>query len=90
TGAVVCRVAPSFIRFGTFELPMSRDDNELLQALADHTISLHFPEIADGRTEGFEAADYVAWFREISKRTAEMIVHWQRVGFVHGVMNTDN
>ena len=50
TGAVVCRVAPSFIRFGTFELPMSRDDNELLQALADHTISLHFPEIADGRT----------------------------------------
>ena len=90
TGAVVCRVAPSFIRFGTFELPMSRDDNELLQALADHTISLHFPEITDGRTEGFEAADYVAWFREISKRTAEMIVHWQRVGFVHGVMNTDN
>ena len=90
TGAVVCRVAPSFIRFGTFELPMSREDNELLRALADHTIALHFPEIADGRTEGFEAADYVAWFAEVARRTAAMIVHWQRVGFVHGVMNTDN
>ncbi len=90
TGAVVCRVAPSFIRFGTFELPMSRDDNDLLRALADHTISLHFPEIADGRTEGFTADDYVAWFGEIARRTAAMIVHWQRVGFVHGVMNTDN
>ena len=90
TGAVVCRVAPSFIRFGTFELPMSREDTELLRALADHTISLHFPEIADGRTEGFEAADYVAWFAEVARRTAQMIVHWQRVGFVHGVMNTDN
>ncbi|MEM9518736.1 MAG: YdiU family protein [Actinomycetota bacterium] len=90
TGAVVCRVAPSFIRFGTFELPMSRDDNELLRALADHTISLHFPEIADGRTSGFAADDYVAWFAEVARRTAHMIVHWQRVGFVHGVMNTDN
>ncbi|MEM8704928.1 MAG: YdiU family protein [Actinomycetota bacterium] len=89
-GAVVCRVAPSFIRFGTFELPMSRDDHDLLRAIADHTIALHFPSIADGRTGGFEAADYVAWFREVAKRTAEMIVHWQRVGFVHGVMNTDN
>ncbi|MEM9202833.1 MAG: YdiU family protein [Actinomycetota bacterium] len=90
TGAVVCRVAPSFIRFGTFELPMSRDDNDLLRALADHTISLHFPEIADGRTSGFGADDYVAWFAEVARRTAHMIVHWQRVGFVHGVMNTDN
>ncbi|MEM9464235.1 MAG: YdiU family protein [Actinomycetota bacterium] len=90
TGAVVCRVVPSFIRFGTFELPMSRDDTDLLRALADHTIALHFPEIADGRRGGFEAADYVAWFAEVARRTAHMIVHWQRVGFVHGVMNTDN
>ena len=51
TGAVVCRVAPSFIRFGSFELPMSRDDTDLLRALADHTIALHFPDIADGRAE---------------------------------------
>ena len=90
TGAVVCRVAPSFIRFGTFELPMSRKDNDLLRSLADHTIAVHFPEIADGRSQGFEATDYVAWFAEVARRTAAMIVHWQRVGFVHGVMNTDN
>lgn len=89
-GAVVCRVAPSFIRFGNFELPMSRDDTELLRGLADHTIALHFPEIADGRISGFTADDYVAWFGEVARRTADMIVHWQRVGFVHGVMNTDN
>ncbi|MDG1877704.1 MAG: YdiU family protein [Acidimicrobiales bacterium] len=89
-GAVVCRVAPSFIRFGNFELPMSRDDGDLLRALADHTISLHFPNIADGRTTGFTADDYVTWFAEVARRTADMIVHWQRVGFVHGVMNTDN
>ncbi len=90
TGAVVCRVAPSFIRFGTFELPMSREYTDLLRALANHTISLHFPEIADGRTGGFDTDDYVAWFAEVARRTAHMIVHWQRVGFVHGVMNTDN
>ena len=89
-GAVVCRVAPSFIRFGNFELPMSRDDTDLLRALADHTISLHFPDIADGRNSGFTTDDYVEWFSEVARRTADMIVHWQRVGFVHGVMNTDN
>ena len=89
-GAVVCRVAPSFIRFGNFELPMSRDDTDLLRALADHTISLHFPDIADGRNSGFTTDDYVEWFAEVARRTADMIVHWQRVGFVHGVMNTDN
>jgi len=90
TGAVECRVAPSFIRFGTFELPASRGDVGLLRRLADHTIAVHFPEIADGRSDGFTADDYVAWFTEVVRSTAEMIVHWQRVGFVHGVMNTDN
>ena len=90
TGAVVCRVAPSFIRFGTFELPASRGDIGLLRQLADHAIAVHFPDIADGRTGGFDTDDYVAWFSEVVRSTAEMIVHWQRVGFVHGVMNTDN
>ena len=70
---------------------MSRDDQgHVLRSLADHTIALHFPEIADGRTDGFGPDDYVAWFVEVARRTAVMIVHWQRVGFVHGVMNTDN
>lgn len=89
-GAVVCRVAPSFIRFGNFELFASRQDHATLRLLADHTIALHVPEIADGRTGGFGPDDYVAWFTDIARRTARMIVHWQRVGFVHGVMNTDN
>lgn len=89
-GAVVCRVAPSFIRFGNFELFASRGDISTLRRLTDHTIAVHFPEIADGRSEGFDPDDYATWFAEIARRTASMIVHWQRVGFVHGVMNTDN
>ena len=88
-GAVVCRVAPSFIRFGNFEIFASRGDTTTLTALADHTITVHFPELVDGRTD-LGPADYVAWFAEVAQRTAAMIVEWQRVGFVHGVMNTDN
>ncbi len=84
-GAVVCRVAPSFIRFGTFEIARSRDDLDLLRQLADHTIRTHFPELGAPSAEV-----YTEWFAEIARRTADMIVHWQRVGFVHGVMNTDN
>ena len=84
-GAVVCRVAPSFIRFGSFEIFTSRDDTDTLRTLVDHTIATHFPEFDEPGRE-----TYLAWFREVARRTAEMIVHWQRVGFVHGVMNTDN
>ena len=78
-GAVVCRVAPSFIRFGSFELPASRDDKALLEKLVDFTIDNYFPGLA--RDE---------WFAEVCERTAIMVAHWMRVGFVHGVMNTDN
>ncbi len=84
-GAVVCRVAPSFIRFGNFELFASRGDLHTLRKLADHSIVTHFGEL------GAPGPDtYTRWFAEIAHRTADMIVHWQRVGFVHGVMNTDN
>jgi serine/tyrosine/threonine adenylyltransferase len=84
-GAVVCRVAPSFLRFGNFEIFASRDDVTVLRALADFTIRSYFPEL------GEPARDvYVAWFREIARRTAEMVAKWMSVGFVHGVMNTDN
>jgi serine/tyrosine/threonine adenylyltransferase len=84
-GAVVCRVAPSFLRFGNFELPASRDDHALLRALADHTIVTHFPTLGEpGRDT------YLRWFDEVVRRTLDMVVHWMRVGFVHGVMNTDN
>ena len=84
-GAVVCRVAPSFIRFGTFELPASRGDMALLKQLADTCIARDFPALA---ASGPEA--YAAWFAQVCERTAVLVSHWMRVGFVHGVMNTDN
>nr|WP_305119326.1 YdiU family protein [Tahibacter harae] len=88
-GAIVCRVAPSFIRFGNFELPASRGDTALLQQLADFTIRRDFPELAAAHAPA-SAALYEAWFGEVCARTARLIAHWMRVGFVHGVMNTDN
>ncbi|MBU0751078.1 MAG: YdiU family protein [Gammaproteobacteria bacterium] len=84
-GAVVCRVAPSFIRFGNFEILASRNDEALLARLADFTIARDFPEI-----EGDTEAKRSRWFIEVCERSARMVAHWMRVGFVHGVMNTDN
>ena len=84
-GAVLCRVAPSFIRFGHFELPAARGDETLLRQLVDFTLSRDFPEITGAPEERL-----ARWFREICERTARLMVHWMRVGFVHGVMNTDN
>src|SRR3954465_8446298 len=87
-GAIVCRVAPSFIRFGNFELPAARGDIQLLEQLIDSTIERNFPEIK-ARQES-KSAMRAEWFADVCRRTALMIVHWMRVGFVHGVMNTDN
>ena len=84
-GAVVCRVSPSFIRFGSFEIFANRGDIETLKALTDYTIKHHFPTIQE---TGKKA--YTEFFQEVTARTLEMVIHWQRVGFVHGVMNTDN
>jgi uncharacterized protein YdiU (UPF0061 family) len=84
-GAVVCRVAPSFVRFGNFQLFTSRDDLDNLRRLVDFTIRNDFPLLGKPSREV-----YLQWFQEVCRLTAEMIVHWQRVGFVHGVMNTDN
>jgi len=84
-GAIVCRVAPSFLRFGHFELPYARGDVDLLRSLADFCIARDFPEL-----EGGGEALYARWFDTVCERTAVMIAHWMRVGFVHGVMNTDN
>jgi len=99
-GAIVCRVAPSFIRFGNFELPTARGDLPLLNRLIDFTIRRDFPELIDGGTTrvapGSLSVDptdeslRARWFTEVCERTAVMIAHWMRVGFVHGVMNTDN
>jgi serine/tyrosine/threonine adenylyltransferase len=84
-GAVVCRVAPSFLRFGHFELPSSRSEVELLRQLVDVAIRRDFPHLS-----GSGEALYADWFAEICTRTARLMAEWMRVGFVHGVMNTDN
>lgn len=84
-GAVVCRVSPSFIRFGNFEIFASRGENALLKRFIDYTIRIDFPHLGKPDND-----TYLQWFAEVCMRTAEMIVHWMRVGFVHGVMNTDN
>lgn len=84
-GAIVCRVAPSFLRFGSYEIHAARGDIETLRTLVDFTITTEFPHL------GTPSVDvYLKWFAEVCERTADMIVHWMRVGFVHGVMNTDN
>jgi serine/tyrosine/threonine adenylyltransferase len=84
-GAIVCRVAPTFIRFGSFQIHTSRDEINTLKQLTDYTIRHFFPHLGEPSKQ-----TYIAFFSEVSKRTLEMIIHWQRVGFVHGVMNTDN
>ena len=94
-GAIVCRVAPSFVRFGNFELPTSRDDVELLNKLIDFTIRRDFPELIAGANAGDDGGQTgeqlrAEWFAQVCERTARMVAHWMRVGFVHGVMNTDN
>lgn len=84
-GAVVCRVSPSFIRFGSFEIFTSRQDIDTLTRLADYTITRDFPHLGEPSVE-----TYIRWFDEICQRTADLMIQWMRVGFVHGVMNTDN
>ncbi|TVZ56006.1 uncharacterized protein YdiU (UPF0061 family) [Lutibacter sp. Hel_I_33_5] len=84
-GAIVSRVAESFIRFGNFEILSSRNDVENLKKLTDFTIKNHFKHLGKPSKE-----TYLDFFKEVTNRTLEMIIHWQRVGFVHGVMNTDN
>jgi serine/tyrosine/threonine adenylyltransferase len=82
-GAIVARLAPSFLRFGNFEILASRDEKENLRNLVDWTIAKFYPHIT-GEDK------VLTWFKEIVKRTAILMTEWLRVGFVHGVMNTDN
>lgn len=84
-GAVVCRVAPSFVRFGTLEIFAARGEIDLLRELTDYTIRHDFAGLGDPSPE-----TYLRLFIEVLDRTIELVVHWMRVGFVHGVMNTDN
>ncbi|WP_298892791.1 protein adenylyltransferase SelO [uncultured Psychroserpens sp.] len=84
-GAIVSRISPSFLRFGSFEIFAARQDHKTLKQLVDYTIQQHFTHLGTPSKEV-----YIKFFAEVSQRTLEMIIHWQRVGFVHGVMNTDN
>ncbi len=84
-GAVVCRVAQSFIRFGNFQIHAANGEIDLLKELTDYTITNHFKGIDKNSTD-----KYLSFFKAVATRTLEMIMNWQRVGFVHGVMNTDN
>ncbi|SHN20528.1 Uncharacterized conserved protein YdiU, UPF0061 family [Flavobacterium pectinovorum] len=84
-GAIVCRVAPSFIRFGSFEILTARNELKNLKQFVEYNIKHYFPEIT-----GEPKEQYLQFFKKVADTTREMILHWQRVGFVHGVMNTDN
>lgn len=83
-GAILTRVAASHIRVGTFQYLAARDDEANLRVLADYTIKRHYPELADSTNR------YVEFFRAVMDRQASLIARWQLVGFIHGVMNTDN
>jgi uncharacterized protein YdiU (UPF0061 family) len=78
-GSVVCRVAPSFVRFGNFQIHAACDELDALKRLADYVIREHYP-----------GSTYQEFFHEVCRRTALLMVDWMRLGFVHGVMNTDN
>jgi uncharacterized protein YdiU (UPF0061 family) len=84
-GAIVCRVAPTFIRFGNFEIHAASEETALLRRLVEHVIRSHYAEI-----DLQDPKAPIHWFTEVCRRTAVMVAHWMRVGFVHGVMNTDN
>ena len=84
SAAVVTRVAPSFVRFGSFEHWAVRGRVRELRRLADHIIDDFRPELRDAQTP------YEALLTDITRRSASLVAHWQAIGFMHGVLNTDN
>lgn len=82
--AVVTRMAPSFVRFGSFEHWYHNDRQDELKQLADYVIERSYPELQSA------ANPYLALLEEVTRRTAELVAQWQAVGFMHGVLNTDN
>jgi uncharacterized protein YdiU (UPF0061 family) len=84
TAAVLTRLSPSHVRFGSFEVFFYRGQHEQIAMLADYVIARHFPHLAD------DADKYTLFLNEVTQRTALLLAQWQAVGFSHGVMNTDN
>lgn len=83
-GAVFTRVASSHLRVGTFQYVAARGEAEAVKTLADYAIDRHYPDVKE------ESDPYVALFRAICRRQANLVARWMAVGFIHGVMNTDN
>lgn len=83
-GAILTRVAASHIRVGTFEYAAALGDEAVLRALADYAIARHYPELVES------PGKYLTFFRAVVDRQAALVARWQHVGFIHGVMNTDN
>ncbi|MGI8641557.1 MAG: protein adenylyltransferase SelO [Pyrinomonadaceae bacterium] len=84
TAAVLTRIAPTHVRFGSFELFYYRGQYEQVRELADYVIREFYPQFAEDKDK------YLKFLREVVTRTAKLIAQWQAVGFAHGVMNTDN
>ncbi|CAM3663764.1 protein adenylyltransferase SelO [Marinicrinis lubricantis] len=83
-GAILTRVASSHLRVGTFQYVSAWETTEELSALADYTLQRHFPDVND------DGNRYLSLLKEVIKRQASLVAKWQLVGFIHGVMNTDN
>jgi serine/tyrosine/threonine adenylyltransferase len=83
-GAVLTRIAASHLRVGTFQFAAALQNETNLRSLADYTINRHYPKLADASNM------YLEFFRAITERQAALIAQWQLVGFIHGIMNTDN
>ena len=84
SGAMLTRLAPSHVRFGSFEVFYYRNQHDDIRTLADHVIENHYPELAH------QTDRYSRWLDAVIARTASLIAQWQAVGFCHGVMNSDN
>lgn len=84
-GAITTRLAPTFLRFGHFEILAANGEMENLKKLLDYTIQNYFPALGEPDSES-----YAAFFETVADSTLRLMVEWMRVGFVHGVMNTDN
>jgi len=85
-GAIVTRVAPSFIRFGNFEIHAAHGELDLLRKLVEFTVTHYYPNV---RRSDFEET-LQEFFRAVCEQTSRLVVDWMRVGFIHGVLNTDN
>jgi len=89
-GAIVCRLATSFIRFGNFQIFSARQELNVLKQLISFTINNDFPHLSNNDQLDLNNELIYQWFEEVCERTLTTVIHWMRVGFVHGVLNTDN